>query len=456
MSSCRTGDGERGTAGLRANVVGRRQDHEPSIASAPSSATRRSSKRNRRAAAPNWAFRLNPDGASKQRDAIAIVHGLDWTQTFSRNVVLRREPPAELLRLPRHGVRGPVRPALRRGGPAGGDDELRARRRTSRAWSFTRFMQKTNTLPVQGCVREPDQPRAPDQDRRRVAASRRCHSARRAFLVYTSERGRRRCVRLRTTDPPDYPGDADLLAGHRRRLRPGSDRVERPDAARRAALRLLRCALHGAERPREPGERDPGRAAVDAGGRPPPRSPSRRGSACRTRSRTGPRCTSRTDTSTSSRRSARSSPTPTTACSRTCRRAESSYGVMGNPDVEAGEDRAVRVRLQAGADADVGLDVTVVLQGHPRPARRRVHLDVQRRGVRAAHQRRLRRRARASPWRSITGALGTARHRRSTTPGSRRRATRATRARRRRAPRRARIRARAWSRSTGTSATRST
>ena len=95
-----------------------------------------------------------------------------------------------------------------------------------------------------------------------------------------------------------------------------------------------------------------------------------------------------------------------------------------------------------------------LLQGHPRPARRRVHLDLQRRRVRAADQRRLRQRhrlhARARPARGSGPLSIDARLHLAAGAGQLERPARD------RDPRRGRrgSAARARSRSTGTSATR--
>ena len=86
--------------------------------------------------------------------------------------------------------------------------------------------------------------------------------------------------------------------------------------------------------------------------------------------------------------------------------ATSAIGVHGQPGHRARAHGSVRSRLQAGRHRGPGRRPDRLLQGHPRPARRRVRLDLQRRGVRPPDQRRLRRRARASRWPSTCARAG--------------------------------------------------
>ncbi len=70
---------------------------------------------------------------------------------------------------------------------------------------------------------------------------------------------------------------------------------------------------------------------------------------------------------------------------------------MGNPDVKPEKTVQYEFGYKQALTRGPRRRPHRLLQGHPRPARRRVHRDLQRRRVRAAHQRRLRQRDRLHP-----------------------------------------------------------
>ncbi len=274
-------------------------------------------------------------------------------------------------------------------------------RARTRSWSRARCRARSRGPPVQG---------------RRRAPAARVEFGIPGHLAFTTVGGVEHARAARSTSRPTIRASRST-SRHRRGLRPGPDRVERPRRARRAALRLLRCALDAAERSREPGQHD--------------RRVPRRRPECRRRQdlvlaaargllsgrRRARRCSSPTGTSSSipalgddlherRLRHARGPPgrrASTSACSAI---------PTSSPRRPCSTSSATSRRSPTGSAS-----TSDVLQGHPRPAGRRVHLDLQRRRVRAAHQRRLRRRARASRWRSTQRTSARSRSR-STTPGS--------------------------------------
>jgi hypothetical protein len=92
----------------------------------------------------NWAFRLNPDGASKQ-DYDAISHGFDWTRTFSGASFLDVTLRQNYSEYNDTVYEGLYDTRYDEAGPPAGDDEYELGAYVQGA-EFTRFMQSTNAL----------------------------------------------------------------------------------------------------------------------------------------------------------------------------------------------------------------------------------------------------------------------------------------------------------------------
>ena len=170
--------------------------------------------------------------------------------------------------------------------------------------------------------------------------------------------------------------------------------MEGPHLRAGLRVRVLRRARLAARRPGEPGQLHPGRAAVAPGAHDAPRSSvsPRLGVAYPITERAGLHFAyGHFYQYPGARRHLHQrrllDPRPPAGGTR-------DHPVMGNPDIKP--ERTVQYEFgykQALTD-DLGVDAQRLLQGHPRPARRRVHRDLQRRRVRPADERRLRRRHR--------------------------------------------------------------
>ena len=225
--------------------------------------------------------------------------------------------------------------------------------RSSRASTSRASSQTTNALVVKGVVRRARSTATSSvKVGRRVPVARRVSSARRATWSTPASTAGETLVR-HVERAARLSRRRDLPAGHRRGVRAGRAGVERPDAARRAAARLLRRRAPTVPSDlANPANAIAGRAAVGAAARRPRKvslvaAPRRLVSDHRRRRRCyfayGHFYQMPAD-----RRHLRQR--RLLGAARPAGRRRSSYGVMGNPDVKPEQHRAVPVRLQAGGD----------------------------------------------------------------------------------------------------------
>jgi len=150
----------------------------------------------------NWAFRMAPDGMSKQR-TFSVVHGLDWTHTLSKttfyNVSLRqnyfdyRDMVYDDVYDRRYDAAGPA--------VGGGDSQLGA---IVQGVDFTRFRQKTSTVVWKSSIVS----QVTRDQQFKVGAEfewPRVSFGNPGFLVATQVGGRDSLVR-HVNEPPKYPG----------------------------------------------------------------------------------------------------------------------------------------------------------------------------------------------------------------------------------------------------------
>ena len=362
----------------------------------PSSTTRPSSTR-REGRAHELRLPLQSRRAVRPSAPFSISHGLDWTQTLGATTFLDLSLRQNYFDYEDFVYEDVYDPRYDEAGPPDGDAELRDGA-IVQGVQLHPLRAEDQHLRVQGLGRQPGRRRAPGEDRASSSACPRSSSARRA--TWPSPRSaacRRSCatstsrptsrrvqtyypvigaafvqdqmewhdltvragLRLdyfdaRSTVPSDLANPANAIAGRARVASPGRPR-SRPSLSPRLGVAYPiedKAAIHfayghfhqfPADRRRSSRNADYDVLTQPAGGR-------RQTTACWAIRTSSPRRPSSTRSATSRR-----------------------------------------------SPPDLGLRPHRLLQGHPRPARRRVHRDLQRRRVRAADQRRLRQRPRHHP-----------------------------------------------------------
>jgi outer membrane receptor protein involved in Fe transport len=180
----------------------------------------------------NWAYRLNPDGLSRQH-TVAVAHGFDWTQTLSPATffdVNLRHLYHEFEDLLYEDVFDPRYDDA--GAPTGDVDyEMGA---IVQGADFTRFYQKTNGFLVKSAFVSQ---MAPEHLVKLGGELRmpRVYFGNPGTLVFTTVDGRRTLVR-HVDDPPDFPG----IREYRPIIGAGfiQDQMEWTDLTLRAGLRV--------------------------------------------------------------------------------------------------------------------------------------------------------------------------------------------------------------------------
>jgi outer membrane receptor protein involved in Fe transport len=150
----------------------------------------------------NFAFRLNPDGLSKQK-TFAIVHGLDWTHTASPTTYLDLSLRQNYLRYSDRAHHNVYDPGYDAAGPPIQDSSYETGA-FIQGVEFTRYVQTTNTFLVKGSV--VSQVRKDHQVKVGTEVSwPKVSFGAPGYLTYTTVEGEQRLVR-HDNEPPDYPG----------------------------------------------------------------------------------------------------------------------------------------------------------------------------------------------------------------------------------------------------------
>ena len=284
--------------------------------------------------------------------------------------VLSRERAAELLRLSRHGLRRPVRSALRRERTRGVRSRVRERRGHLR-----RRGQPLHPEHQRGGVRglgEPPVPGALGQGGLRLGADPRALRSPRLAAM-----GRRPLCPSPGRAAEQLSGSGHVPAGDRLGLRAGRHRMERPPAARGAPLRVLQSEDPGAGRPRQPRLQHLGRSLRAAAAREP-----------QAHARAAPRSILSGDVQGLDllRLRALLPDAAARADLLECRlldppRPPGEHGTrlrhVRQPGRQAGADGPIPVRVQAGAPRLARARPHAVLQGHPGPPGQRDHHHLQ-------------------------------------------------------------------------------
>ncbi len=150
----------------------------------------------------NFAFRLNPDGLSKQK-TFAIVHGLDWTHTASPTTYMDLSLRQNYLRYSDRAYHNVYDSGYDDAGPPIQDSSYEVGA-FIQGVEFTRYVQTTNTFLVKGSV--VSQVRKDHQIKVGTEVSwPEVSFGAPGYLTYTTVDGEQRLVR-HDNEPPDYPG----------------------------------------------------------------------------------------------------------------------------------------------------------------------------------------------------------------------------------------------------------